>query len=442
MIDDIKNLDPKDSRDNVPPNSEDGQKPMPSLDDLQKEFQELVRKKFGSGVHVIAVDNPPPVSPGPDKSEKTKKQIRDFKLTPKDIVEHLNTLVIGQENAKKSLAIAVADHYRHIQAEADGDVSPHFQKQNVLLLGPTGVGKTFLVRSIAKLIGVPFVKADATRFTEVGYVGANVDDVIRDLVQQADGDISLAENGIVYVDEIDKIASSPGMMGKDVSGRGVQFGFLKLLEDTEVDLNNGGDIASQFKNMMSLQKKGKVSKEMISTKNILFIFSGAFPEMNSIIKKRVSNAGIGFHSTPESKSDERDKDYLSLVKTEDLVKFGFEQEFIGRLPVVTSCHPLTEDNLFEILKNSEASIINQYVRNFDHYGVNLSFSDEGLREIAKMAYEQKTGARALVKVCDQVLRDFKYELPRPEITDLTITPEVVFNPQGLLQYLVSQPAKH
>lgn len=432
MIDNIKNLDPKENS-----NKEPGETQLPSLEELQKEFQDMVRKKFGPMVQVIAVDQQA-TPPQDNKREKTKDESLDFSLTPKEIVSHLDSLVIGQSEAKKSLAIAVADHYRHIQAEASGDVPSHYQKQNVLLLGPTGVGKTFLVRSIAKMIGVPFVKADATRFTEVGYVGANVDDVIRDLVEQANGDISLAENGIVYIDEIDKIASAPNVVGKDVSGRGVQFGFLKLMEDTEIDLNNASDITSQFKNMMSLQKKGKVSKEVVRTKNILFIFSGAFPELSNIIKKRVSDLGIGFHNEPQSKKQENDKDYLKLVKTEDLIHFGFEQEFVGRLPVVTSCHPLSEDHLFHILKNSNASVVKQYMRNFKHYGVRLAFTDDGLREIAKSAYQQKTGARALVKICDQVLRDFKYELPSSKIKDLTITADAVVNPQGLLQYMMTQ----
>jgi ATP-dependent protease Clp ATPase subunit len=172
----------------------------------------------------------------------------------------------------------------------------HYQKQNVLLLGPTGVGKTFLVRSIAKMIGVPFVKADATRFSEVGYMGANVDDIIRDLVQQAKGDLRLAENGIVYVDEVDKIAASPGRMGRDVSGRGVQFGFLRLLEDADVDINSSHDIASQFRTFMNLQKKGGLTKEVVRTKNILFIFSGAFPDLVPIIKKRLSDSQIGINT--------------------------------------------------------------------------------------------------------------------------------------------------
>ncbi len=411
---------------------------MPSPEEIQKEFQNMVQKKFGGMVQVVSMDTL--TSPEKNLESTTpppKKYKFEFDYTPKQIVDDLNQSIIGQFEAKKALALAVCDHYRHIHAEQEGDVMGHYQKQNVLLLGPTGVGKTFLVKSIAKMIGVPFVKADATRFSEVGYMGANVDDIIRDLVQQAKGDLRLAENGIVYVDEVDKIAASPGRMGRDVSGRGVQFGFLRLLEDADVDINGSHDIASQFKTFMNLQKKGSITKEIVRTKNILFIFSGAFPELIPIIKKRLATSQIGINSKVRGVSLEDSSLYLPQVQSEDLVQFGFEQEFVGRLPVVTTCQSLSEEELFQILKESQASIIHQYVRSFRHYGITLRFSDEALRMIAKQAHTQNTGARALVRVCESLLRDFKYELPESSFNStLVVTPEMVANPKGFLQYLL------
>jgi len=430
---------PQKERARKSPRTEEEAAPFPTPEQLQKEFQDMVQKKFGGVVQVVSLDSVPhrekhqPEEP----PKETPKLNFDFKYTPKEIVENLNQSIIGQDEAKKALALAVSDHYRHIQAEQDGDVMAHYQKQNVLLLGPTGVGKTFLVRSIAKLIGVPFVKADATRFSETGYMGANVDDIIRDLVQQAKGDFKLAENGIVYVDEADKIAAAPNRVGRDVSGRGVQFGFLRLLEDAEVDLNASHDIASQFRTFMSLQKKGTATKEVVRTKNILFIFSGAFPELADIIKKRLAENDIGINSPVKARGEADPSAYFSMVQSEDLVQFGFEQEFVGRLPVVTSCKALTEEQLFDILKYSQASIIHQYVRSFRHYGIDLKFTDAALKAIAKKAHTQRTGARALVAVCENVLRDFKYEIPGTKLTQLEVTPELVANPKGVLQYMLN-----
>lgn len=412
---------------------------IPNPAEIQKEFQELIRKKFGNTVQVVTVDALDPESEVVKKSKKSSQQTarRDFRFshTPRQIVDTLNETIIGQEEAKRSLALSVCDHYRHIEAEQNGDKATHFQKPNVLLLGPTGVGKTFLVRSIAKMIGVPFVKADATRFSEVGFVGANVDDVIRDLVQQAKGDIELAENGIVYIDEVDKIAGSPNHSGRDVNGRGVQFGLLRLLEDTEVDLNSSHDIQSQFRQFMNLQKKGEASKEVVSTKNILFIFSGAFHDLVPIIRKRLSNSKLGIHSDVKTKNEEEEFHFLQHVQSQDLVEFGFEQEFVGRLPVVTGFHPLSKGQLYEILKHSKASIVHQHVRSFHHYGVDLKFTDEALHAIAEKAYGLKTGARSLAYVCASLLKDFKFELPESGITSLDVTADMVKNPKGYLQYL-------
>lgn len=417
--------------------SDEPKKRVPTPEEIQREFQNIIRDKFGGMVQVFSMDQQDASGAEEPSESTTEPADLTFDYNPRDIVKLLDEQIIGQEEAKRALAIAVCDHYRHIQAEQKGDSAQHYQKQNVLFLGPTGVGKTFLVRSIAKLIGVPFVKADATRFSETGYMGANVDDIVRDLVQQAKGDINLAESGIVYVDEIDKIAGSRDKIGRDVSGRGVQFGFLRLLEDAEVDINGSHDIASQFKTFMSLQKKGVAEKEVVSTKNILFIFSGAFPELTEIIKKRTQDHNIGIRANIVTKEEENTYDYLTQVKPEDLSEFGFEREFVGRIPVITACHPLSQGHLYQILKNSKASIIFQYIRSFKHYGIDLKFTDESLQMISERASKQDTGARALVQVCEKLLREFKYELPSRGVKELRVTKEMIENPQSYLQYVIA-----
>ena len=255
---DSNEIDPK------KPQKEQEKRETPPFDpeSLQKEFSDLIKEKFGGHVQVMSMPGMPFAEPdleddNLDEDMDPLESIADFNYKPKDIKEYLDRFVIGQDEAKKALSIAVCDHYNHLRAQSESD---HYQKQNVLVLGPTGVGKTYLVKLISELIGVPFVKADATRFSEVGYMGANVDDIIRDLVQKAGGDIEAAEHGIVYVDEVDKLASKKDNTGRDVSGRGVQFGFLRLLENTDVDLNASHDIASQFKTFMSfifIIKEGK-----------------------------------------------------------------------------------------------------------------------------------------------------------------------------------------
>ena len=274
-----------------------------------------------------------------------------FDLKPKDIKKYLDRYVIKQDDAKKALAIAVCDHYNHVREchENPEAADTDYSKQNIVMLGPTGIGKTYLIRHIAKLIGVPFVKADATRFSETGYVGANVDDLIRELLSQADDNLELAQYGIIYLDEADKIATPPNIIGRDVSGRGVQIGLLKLMEETEVDLRAGNDVASQMRAVMEFQKRGKVEKEVINTRHILFIISGAFTSMEKIIKKRMHQSRIGFSADVASQKDEA-AEYLEHVTPKDFIDFGFEPEFIGRLPVHVICNELAVDDLLYILK--------------------------------------------------------------------------------------------
>jgi endopeptidase Clp ATP-binding regulatory subunit ClpX len=306
------------------------------------------------------------------------------------------------------------------------------------MLGPTGVGKTYLVRTIADLIGVPFVKADATKFSETGYVGGDVEDLVRELVHKADGNVRLAEYGIIYLDEIDKIATPTNILGRDVSGGGVQRGLLKLMEETEVSLRTPFDLTSQLQAAMEFQSKGKVSRSLINTRHILFIVSGAFNGLADIIRKRMGARAIGFQSA--SRSAPRDDDYFQFAKSNDFIEYGFESEFVGRLPVVVNCHELNVDDLFQILQNSEGSIMHQYVNAFDAYGIDLLPTDAGLYRIAQKAYEEHTGARSLVGVCERTFREYKYNLPHSSVKRLELTARLVDSPNEVLTEIL-QDAK-
>jgi endopeptidase Clp ATP-binding regulatory subunit ClpX len=302
------------------------------------------------------------------------------------------------------------------------------------MVGPTGVGKTFLVKLIARKIGVPFVKGDATKFSETGYVGGDVEDLVRDLVYEAKGNVELAQYGIIYLDEVDKIAASPNLVGPDVSRSGVQRALLKPLEETEVELKVPHDPVSQMEALMEFQKTGKREKKKINTKNILFIMSGAFNGLDEMVKKRLNRQGIGFGAEIRSK-DEKIQ-YLKKVKAEDLIEYGFESEFIGRLPVITVFEHLEVDDLYTILRNPKSPIVMGKKRDFKAYGIHLQFEDEALRRIAENAFQERTGARGLVSAVERVLLKFEHTLPSTNIHHLVVTRAMVDDPAGELKKIL------
>jgi len=278
---------------------------------------------------------------------------------------------------------------------------------------------------------VPFVKADATKFSETGYVGGDVDDLVRDLVAKANGNIELAEHGIIYLDEIDKLATLGDRMGRDVSGRGVQTAMLKLMEETEVPLYPSNDIRAQMNFMFNARRNARPERETINTRNILFIVSGAFAGLEKIIEKRASKTSIGFMAVTTGKP--ASETLLEQARTQDLIDYGFEAEFVGRLPVRVVCEALKAGDLFQIMKNSEGSLIRQFEREFSAYGVRAMFEDSAMQVIAERAAEEKTGARGLVTAWEQVLRDFKFELPSLGLPELKVDAALVTDPQATLQ---------
>jgi len=407
---------------------------QPTPEEFQRRLSDLMRH----------LQVPPPATgatqPGFDRSAESPEAdvataAFTFARKPRDVKAHLDRFVIQQDEAKKVLSVALCDHYHAVQAALAGRATPNYTKQNIILLGPTGVGKTYLVRSMADLIGVPFVKADATKFSETGYVGGDVEDIVRELVRRADGDIARAQHGIIYIDEIDKLASAPNSSGRDVSGRGVQTNLLKLMEETEVPARSPQDVAGQIQAMMETQR-GKKGPATINTKHILFVVSGAFDGLDKLVRKRLREATIGFAAKANAAADaERVLDYM---ETRDFIDFGFEPEFIGRLPVRVVCQPLAVDDLFHILKTSEGSIIRQYEQDFAAYGIEVLFRDEALRRIAERAGEERTGARGLMTVCERVLRDFKFELPSTGVKRFVVTRELVDQPGAALRQLLAE----
>ncbi len=408
----------------------------PSPEEFQRQLSDFVRQ------HLQSARGPASAQPEDSASAESatapaKPEQFEFNYNPREVKEYLDRFVIKQDDAKKVLSVALCDHYHHVRLALEGKESSNYAKQNVILIGPTGVGKTFLIRCAADLIGVPFVKADATKFSETGYVGGDVEDMVRDLVRLAEGDVARAQYGIIYIDEIDKIATATNLAGRDVSGRGVQTNLLKLMEETEVPARSPNDIAGQIQAMMDFTQRGRKSPSTINTKHILFIVSGAFGGLEKIIRQRLREATIGFAA--KDRPLDTPEEVLAHAQTRDFIEFGFEPEFIGRLPVRVVCHSLKEDDLFLILKNSEGSIIRQYEQDFAAYGIEVLFSDEGLRRIAQRASDEQTGARGLMTVCERVFRDIKFELPSTNVKRFVVTRQLVEEPVAELSKILADP---
>ncbi|MGD9005061.1 MAG: AAA family ATPase, partial [Desulfobacterales bacterium] len=415
---------------------------IPDPKQLEKEIGEFLSKKFGNNVKIVT----PVVLPEQNAADQVKpppkrKKDINFDMKPEELIAYLDQFVVKQDSAKAILATKICTHFNRIRRAREGHEPAQNAtrvgsiKNNVLMIGPTGVGKTYIIKLIAAKIGVPFVKGDATKFSETGYVGGDVEDLVRDLVREADDDIELAECGIIYIDEIDKIASSRNLIGADVSRTGVQRALLKPMEETEVDLKVPHDPISMIQEIERFRKTGKRDKQSVNTANILFIMSGAFTELAPIIQKRLTQQEIGFGARIERPQEQFD--VFAQVKSEDLIRFGFETEFVGRLPVRAVFENLHEQDLYDILKNPNNPIILGKKLDFAAYDIEIKFEDQLLHMLAQQAFAEGTGARGLVSAVEKTLLEFEKILPSTKIQKFPATLDIIEDPKSSIDKLTN-----
>ena len=363
------------------------------------------------------------------KTEEAKKSFTMKDVPPPHKIKaSLDEYVIGQEHAKKVISVGVYNHYKRVLSADNGSDGVEIAKSNMLMIGPTGSGKTYLVQTLAKLLDVPLAITDATSLTEAGYIGDDIESVVSKLLAAADNDVERAEHGIIFIDEIDKIAKKKNTNQRDVSGEAVQQGMLKLLEGSDVEVPVGAN-----------SKNAMVPLTTVNTSNILFICGGAFPELAEVIKERLNKkASIGFQSDLRDKYD-KDKNILDKVTVEDLRKFGMVPEFLGRLPVIFTLQELDKDMLVQILKEPKNAILKQYKKLLAMDEVKLSFDDESLEAIAEKALEKDTGARALRAILEEYMLDIMYEIPKDDsIGEVVITGDYIRHTGGPKIFLRGQ----
>ncbi|MBO6016198.1 MAG: ATP-dependent Clp protease ATP-binding subunit ClpX [Lachnospiraceae bacterium] len=393
---------------------------MGSTDDKDQPFDlEKLRSQFPNvsfvNISDLQGDGGIPNKQKPRKKKKSAKPVLDFKQlkAPHEIKAKLDEYIIGQEHAKKVISVAVYNHYKRVSTGTMDEIE--IEKSNMLMIGPTGCGKTYLVKTLARILDVPLAIADATSLTEAGYIGDDIESVVSKLLAAADNDVERAQTGIIFIDEIDKIAKKKNTTSRDVSGESVQQGMLKLLEGADVEVPVGAN-----------SKNAMVPLTTINTRNILFICGGAFPDLEDIIKERLNKkSSIGYQADLRDKYD-KDKDILKKVTVEDLKKFGMIPEFIGRLPIIYALQALTKEMYIKILKEPKNAIIKQYEKLLELDEVKLVFDDEALDSIACKAMEKDTGARALRAIIEDIMLDIMYEIPKDKnIGRVTITKDYI-----------------